>query len=245
MTSAQLLLPIRVPELGPSLGRVVVGTGRTPGGIDLAAVRLRLAARVIDLAGEARRRAPLRDREEALRAIDRKAWLGAWEETVDGVIDLMIDQANTRIRWEAEHVRMPKRRLQQLLVTPQERRTLHARVGSSAAGLVKSLDQVESCIPAAAAGKSGDGMRAWQRALTLAARRLEASWLSLEDAVAEESSRWDAVVDRVSRWRKPLWPVVLVGVLVTGVGTWVGLVFGGYLEAPDWFASLWAAITDR
>jgi hypothetical protein len=85
----------------------------------------------------------------------------------------------------------------------------------------------------------------WQDALRTAARRLEAAWLNLEDAVDREAAQWQQVADRVARWRKPLWPVVLVGTLATALAAWIGLAYGGYLPAPDWLVRLWDRAAGR
>jgi hypothetical protein len=68
---------------------------------------------------------------------------------------------------------------------------------------------------------------------------LEAAWLNLEEAVEREAARWQEVADRVAHWRRPLWPVVAVGALVTALAAWFGLAYGGYLPAPDWLVRLW------
>jgi len=189
--TTSLLIPIRTPELGPSLGKVVVGTGRTPAGLDLTPIRLGLATRMFDLAGGARRMADGGRRRAAVGAIGRQLWLEAWEEAVNSVTDLIVDRANAHIGAAADAVGMPARRRKKLFVSPRERRTLHARLGSTAAGMVKSLGDVEAWSSKAVIGKSGDGMRAWREAIRTAARRLEAAWLALEEAVVVEGARWD------------------------------------------------------
>ena len=49
MSNANLLLPLRVPELGPSLGKLVSGTERPTHWIPLDTVRYRLATRIIGI----------------------------------------------------------------------------------------------------------------------------------------------------------------------------------------------------
>ncbi len=77
----------------------------------------------------------------------------------------------------------------------------------------------------------------WQEALRTAARRLEAAWLTLEDAVAEERRRWAEEVEAIARWRPPLWPAVALWVPLAAALVWLGLVLGGYLPAPAWLAA--------
>ena len=243
--TTSLLIPIRTPELGPSLGKVVVGTGRRPAGLDLTSIRLGLATRLFDLAGEARRLAAGDGRQAAVDAIGRPLWLEAWEEAVKSVTDLLVDRANAHIGAAADAVGMPARRRKKLFVSPRERRTLHARLGSTAAGMVKSLGDVDVWSSKAVIGKSGDGMRAWQEAIRTAARRLEAAWLALEEAVVVEGARWDEVVRDVSAWKKAMWPVLVTGVAAAAGAVWLGLVFGGYLDSPQWFTTAWSTVTGR
>jgi hypothetical protein len=241
--TTSLLIPIRPPELGPSLGKVVVGTGHSGlADLDLSPIRLRLATRVFDFVGEARRLTGEDERQSAIEAIGRTSWLGAWEEAVNSVTNLVVDRANARIGAAADVVRMPPRRRKNLFVTPRERRTLHARLGSTAASMVKSLDDVEAWSAKAVIGTSGDGMRSWREAIRTAARRLEDAWLALEQSVVIEAGKWDGVVRDVSAWKKPMWPVVITGILATAGAVWLGLVFGGYIDSPPWFTSAWSAV---
>ena len=243
--TTSLLIPIRTPELGPSLGKVVVGTGQRPAGLDLTQIRLGLATQLFDLVGEARRLADEDERQAAVDAIGRPRWLEAWEEAVKSVTDTIVDRANARIGAAADSVGMPTRSRGKLLVTPRERRTLQTRLGSTAAAMVKSLDDVEAWSPDAVIGKSGHGVRAWREAIRTAARRLEGAWIALEDAVVVEGARWDEVVRDVSVWKKPMWPVAVTGVVAAVGAIWLGLVFGGYVDSPPWFTAAWSAVTRR
>jgi hypothetical protein len=78
----------------------------------------------------------------------------------------------------------------------------------------------------------------WQDALQTAARRLEAAWLVLEDAVQTERKRWDPELTALAQWRPSLWPVLLVWVVGAGALLWFGLILGGYLDGPAWLAHL-------
>src|SRR6266581_8694444 len=70
-----------------------------------------------------------------------------------------------------------------------------------------------------------------------AARRLEAAWLALEAEVAAERRRWDGEIEAVARWRLPLWPLLALWTPLAAALVWLGLVLGGYLPAPAWFAA--------
>lgn len=241
MTHTKLLLPLRVPELGPSLGKLVSGAERAPGGLRLDEFRHRLVTRIIEHAGEARRLSANEERGPAVAALGRDVWLAAWDELVGAVAEALSVSVNARLEAEARAVRMPRRLRRRVLLDDGERRALAARLGSSGALLIPVLDAVERHGAAALAATplERDAVIAWQEALKTAARRLEAAWLALEDAVEAEQQRWAEVADRVARWRKPLWPVFVVGLLALLLAGWFGLAFGGYLPAPPWLIRLW------
>lgn len=247
MTSSKLLLPLRIPELGPSLGKLITGTGRLPGGMTLDAFRVQLATRVIEHAGEARQLAAREERTAALDAVGREAWLAAWEETVTAVAGALIDRVNQRLDAEAAAVRMPRRLSHRVRLDHVERRALTARLGSSGSRLIPAIDQLSAAASRArvATPLERAAVEAWQDDLKTAARRLEAAWLALEDGVEAELLDWDRVADRVAMWRKPLWPVLVVTAIGLAAATWLGLVFGGYLPAPTWLQSLWGALPFR
>lgn len=247
MTSPKLLVPLRVPELGPYMGKVITGTGRDPGGLELDGLRYRLATRVIEAAGESRRLAARDEREAALAVLGRTVWLEVWEEAVAGVAELLVDQVTRRLDAEARAAGMPRRRRRRLTLGPEQQGALAARLGSAGAELVPVLDLLEERIQPAlsATALERDAMAEWQEALTMSARRLEAAWLELELAIEEEERRWRSVADEVAGWRKPLWPVVVVIVPALGVAVWLGLVLGGYVDAPGWLASAWRFLFQR
>lgn len=247
MTSSKLLLPLRIPELGPSLGKLITGTGRRPGGMALDDCRVQLATRVIEYAGEARQLASRDERTAALDAVGREAWLAAWEETVSAVGTALIDRVNRRLEAEAAAVRMPARRRHRVRLDEGERRALTARLGSSGSRLVPTLDLLSAAASRArgATPLERAAVEAWQDGLKTAARRLEAAWLALEDSVEAEWLEWERVADRVATWRKPVWPVLVVTALGLAAAGWLGLVFGGYLPAPTWLQAIWGALPFR
>lgn len=241
MTSSKLLLPLRVPELGPSLGKLVTGTGRAPGQVRLDQARYRLVTRVIEHAGEARRLSANEERGPAVVALGRDAWLAAWDEAVGALAGTLVARINAQLDAEARAVRMPRRLRRRVALDEGERRSLAARLGSSGAILIPALDAVQRAGEAALAATAleRDAVTQWQESLKTAARRLEAAWLALEDAIEAEMARWADVADRVAQWRKPLWPVWVLGGLGLILAAWVGLMFGGHLATPEWLVRLW------
>ncbi len=244
MNSPKLLLPIRIPELGPSLGKLVSGTPRPVCWLPLDEIRYRLVTRIMESAGEARRLVANEERAAALASLGRATWQEAWEEAVTSVAELLLDEVSRHLNAEAESVRMSRRRRARLEVGAAERRALAARLSSSGTDLITAMDHLEECRAGAlgATALERDEVAAWQDALKLAARRLEASWLALEHAVAVEEVRWRQAADDVASWRRPIWPILLVGVGVMSVALWLGLVFAGYVETPAWLQSIWNSV---
>jgi len=242
VTGSKVLLPIRVPELGPSLGRVLTGTGRAAAGLPLEANRLQSLSRLFEASGEARRLAAEGDREGALRALDAQVWLDAWEEAVKRVAATLVVHVNACLAAEAGAMRMPRRLRRRAPLDAAEVRGISGRLGAVGAGLVPALDALhersERLRGATAVERAA--LDEWQEALLVAARRFEAAWLGLEDQVAAELERWAEVAAGIARWRRPMWPVVAVGVPALGAAALLGLVMGGYLPAPRWLVALWA-----
>jgi hypothetical protein len=241
MTNPKLLLPVRVPELGPALGKVLSGTGRADGTLALDRFRLELVGRLFDASGEARRLASAGERDGALAALDAPVWQDAWERTAAGIAGVLVERVNHRLAGEASAVRMPRRLRRRVTLDPAEVRGVSSRLGASGAGLVPALDDVHACaarLRGATAGER-DALDRWQEALVAAAGRTEAAWLSLEDALDTEIARWDQVAATLARWRRPWWPVIAVGVPAWAFALWLGLVLGGYLTAPGWLRALW------
>ncbi|MFQ5704145.1 MAG: hypothetical protein ACE5HT_08995 [Gemmatimonadales bacterium] len=244
MTDPQLLVPLRVPELGPYLGKLVSGVERYSGWIALDSARYKLATRVIECAGTARRLAANDERASALAAVGRLHWQEAWEEAVNNVADMLLGHASRVLDAEADAVRMPRRIRKRFGPSGTERRSLIGRLGREGAGLVAALDKLElaGAELLGATGLEREALDRWQDHLKLVARRLEEVWTALEEAVGREEARWRQQAELVSRWRKATWPVVVVGTLALSLAIWLGLVFGGYVPAPKWFSDVWGAL---
>ncbi len=237
-------MTVRIPELGPSLGKLITGTGRVPGGVDLDDVRVQLATRIIEAAGESRRLIAASEHSAALEAIGPGVWQAAWEEAVTSVAERLVVRVDAHLDAEARAVRMPRRLRGRFHFNVGERRTLATRLGGHGAPLVSALDALEvlAVKTMTPAGLGRGAEEAWQDALRLASRRLEAAWLGLEDGVDHEVTRWRALGGDIARWRKSLWPVIGLGVLATAGAVWLGLVLGGYVESPGWLTSLWSVL---
>ena len=232
-------MPLRVPELAPSLGRVLVPRRLTEPWVPLDDIREELATRVMELGGEARAAAVREERDRVLEALSRRAWLAVWEAAARRAGDRVTAAIDLEIRRAAARVRMPRRTRRHRLLAGSEKRAIGARLAAGGETLVAALDALD-----AAAARVRDatvldkGAHAdWQEALRMAARRLEVAWLALEEEVVEESRRWGGEIDAIGRWRPPLWPLIVVWAPLAAILLWLGLVIGGYLPAPAWLAA--------
>ena len=81
-TPVKIPMPLRVPELAPSLGRVLVPRRLEEPWVPLDDIREELATRVMEIGGEARAAAGRDERDKVLEALSRRAWLAAWDAAV-------------------------------------------------------------------------------------------------------------------------------------------------------------------
>ena len=237
-----------VPELGPSLGRLSDPPGSLPdrGPLDIVLedIRLNLVTRLFEVAGAARSFAAAGDRQGAIASLGRVAWLELWERAVAAAARKMTDIVNEHLRNAAAESRLPPKRLNSFLLTPEDERAIASRLGSGGASFVSALDALEQTVPAAAASgaRGRQGLEEWQRALAGAARRLESAWLALTGAALTEQDRWRGEIERVRAWRRPSWPLWAATLVLLLTMTYLGLVLGGYLPVPrplQGLAELW------
>jgi hypothetical protein len=225
-----------IPELGPSLGRLIdpppgpLGALQVP----LDDVRIDLVTGVFDLAGAGRSFAVAGDRDGAMTSLGRVAWLGLWEKAVAIAAGRIAAEANARLKSAAEESRYPRRRLAARRITEQDARAIAARLGSGGAPFVASLDALEQAANSAggARAREAGAFVGWQGAVTAAARRLEAAWMALEESARAEQARWAAEVEQVRHWHRPTWPIWVLTAVVVGAAGYLGLVLGGYLPVP-------------
>jgi hypothetical protein len=228
-----------VPELGPSLGRLIDPPVGPPeqGALDVSFddIRLDLVTEIFDVAGAARSFAAAGDRQGAIASLGRVAWLDRWERAVAAAAQRISDAVNARLHSAAQESRLPPKKLAPFLLTPEDTRAIASRLGSGGANFVSALDSLEQTVPAAAAsGARGQiGHEDWQRALVTTARRLESSWLALTAAARVEQERWRGEIDRVRGWRRPRLPLWLISIGVLALATYLGLVLGGMLPVPS------------
>lgn len=237
-----------VPELGPSLGRLAdpPTNAPLPGSLslNLEDIRLELVTRIFDVAGAARSFMAAGDHQSAVSSLGRVAWLELWERAVAAVSERLAQAVNARLDAAAAESRIPEKRLAEVRLQAAEVHAIEARLGSSGATFVSALDALEQIVPAAAsAGPRGRLVQdEWQLALATAARRLEAGWMLLIEAVRREQDRWQREIERVRSWRRPRWPLWTLTLVVVLIAMYLGLVLGGYLPVPGplrGLAELW------
>ncbi|HET8713893.1 MAG TPA: hypothetical protein VFM23_09475 [Gemmatimonadales bacterium] len=241
----KLLMPLRVPELAPSLGRLIVPRRQQPPWLPLDDIREELATRVLELGGEGRAAAAREaegaapDRARVLETTGRRAWAAAWDHAVRRVATRVAEALDVELTRTAQRVRLPRRTLRRLLLSNAEKRAIVARLGTGGGTFVAALDELEAAAARAADASvlEKDAHAEWQEALRTVARRLEAAWLALESEVEAERARWQPEIDKLAAWRPRLFPIFLVWVPVAALLVWLGLVMGGYLPAPAWLAA--------
>jgi hypothetical protein len=237
-----------VPELGPSLGRLIdpplSSSERSPLDLNLDDIRLDLVTAIFDVAGAARSFAAAGDRQGAIISLGRVAWLDRWERAVSAAAERLADSVTARLRQAATESRLPEAKLSGRLLSAEDTRAIASRLGSGGAGFVSALDALEQTVPAAAAqgSRARIGQEEWQRALVTTARRTESAWLALIATAQREQERWAAEIEEVRSWRRPVWPLWFLTGLVFALATYLGLVLGGYLVTPSFlrgFVDFW------
>ncbi|HLZ44121.1 MAG TPA: hypothetical protein VKQ05_00405 [Gemmatimonadales bacterium] len=232
-------MPLRVPELAPSLGRIIVPRRLFDPWVPLDDIREELATRVLELGGEGRAAAEQAARARILEVTGRRAWAAAWDNAVRRAAARTADALDAEVTRTGREVRMPRRRLRRHLLTNAEKRAIAARLGTGGGTFVAALDALETAAArvADASVLEKDAHAEWQDALKTVARRLEAAWLALEEEVEEERRRWNPEITAIAGWRPSLWPVLVFWLPVAIALVWLGLILGGYVSAPAWLAA--------
>lgn len=229
-------MPLRVPELAPSLGRIIVPRRQHAPWIPLDDIREELATRVLELGGEAR---ATEARASVLETTSRRAWSVAWDHGVRRAATRVAEALDAEITRTAHSVRLPRRKLRRHLLSNAEKRAIAARLGTGGGTFVAALDELDAAASRVsdATVLDKDAHAAWQEALRTVARRLEAAWLALEAEVEAERRRWMPEVAALAAWRPRLWPIFVIWVPVATLLIWLGLILGGYVPAPSWLAA--------
>ncbi len=143
----KLLMPLRIPELAPSLGRIIVPRRLFDPWVPLDDIREELATRVLELGGEGRAAAARVAREAVLEVTGRSPWAAAWEHAVRRAGARVADALDAEITRTARQVRLSRRRLRRHLLTNAEKRAIAARLGTGGATFVAALDALAAWRP--------------------------------------------------------------------------------------------------
>jgi hypothetical protein len=250
MTASARRGSLVIPELGPSLGRLVAPPppppGMPPSWITVEDIRIAMVTQLFELAGDARRWASEGDRELALATLNREAWEGAWKRAVDAVAVRGAGAVSDRLLAAAAEARLPARRVRTLILDPEEVKGFGGRLTGGSAALLEALTALDLAAQRVRTDHSPVGaVTEWQEALVAAARRLEAAWLVLEEALSREWREWAVEVEDLRRWRRPIVPLVVGGAVLFLLAGYLGLLLGGYLPVPGFLRGIVEAIWDR
>lgn len=227
-----------VPELGPSLGRVVVPWRHQDSWVPIDDVRDALATAILEHAGSGRAAAVAADLHGLLKVTSRAAWLEPWEGAVQRVADRVCERIDAEIERAGQRARMPARMRHERRLTAAERRAVAARLAAGGGAFVAALDALDERAAALrAATVPLDAEVRWREGILGAARRLEAAWLALEGAVEDEAGRWAREIAAVAGWRPSLRPLILLWIPGAAVLLWLALALGGYVTVPGWLGS--------
>ena len=211
---------MRIPELGPLLGTLVQPPDHDGEKAALDPARLAMVDAVFARAALARRHLAQGEEEAARAALGSRVWLEIWEAAAVRSAATLIERTERRMREAAAHSRIPGRRLAVQLPSEEDRTILTAKLSAAGMGL-------EAAAPALdAPGEE------WDQAARRAAGELEQAWQRLTRTAEDEMSFWDRRIEGIRSWRRPWRPLLLGGGIALGLGTWLGLVLGGYLPVP-------------
>ncbi len=195
------------PELGPWLGVLASPRPRpAPGLVPLDDIRMALVSRLLE---EAHRPSP--------------DWLAAWLDAARAATARTTDILVQRAADAATASRAPERVAREAKPGEEDLRILAARIES--AGI--PLEEVLNSLPSG--GESG-------RHFSRIGGALEESWLELERVVGSTAAEWARLAAAVEAWRRPTAPLWIASSAVLLLAALVGLVLGGHLPGPAWFA---------
>jgi hypothetical protein len=211
---------VNLPELGPLLGTLVEPPDHDGQEAALDPTRLAMVDAVFARAAQARRHLAQGDEEAARVALGSCAWLEIWDAASARSAGTLIERTERHMREAAAYSRFPARRLAAQLPSAEDRAVLTAKLNAAGTGL-------EAAAPALDARGAE-----WDQAARRAAGELEQAWQRLIRAAEDEMSIWERRIEEIRTWRRPWLPLAVGGSIALGLGTWMGLVLGGYLPVP-------------
>lgn len=221
-------LPLRVPELGPALGRLILPSGAPVSSppaplTHLASIRLELVTALFERGGAARDELERGNVAGAVQRLAPEGWRQLWDAAAARAAAVVRTRIDAELARAAGRSGFPLRRLQRLAVTDLEAESIELRLVACAAPLVGALEEL-------ARARTTGG---WPETLVRAAQALEVSWLELESVAGAEEAAWRPEAARIAAWRRARWPRWVVAGSVFAVALYAGLVLGGYLPVPQ------------
>ena len=209
-----------LPELGPSLGRLVLPPV-SPAAEPLAPIRLALVTGLFDAAGRARAALAAGAVAEARAGLAPAVWSALWGRAAEDATTAVVNALESRLNAAAAESRMPPRMRERLRITDAERRAVHARLGAGGSAMLRESELLPEADDAE-----------WVERLGAVARRVESAWLALDGAAAHELAEWEPEIAAARSWRRPTWPLWAVTLAVLVLAAWAGLLLGGYVPVP-------------
>ena len=214
-----------VPELGPSLGRLTALPGAPVGAPpaprpELADLRLALVGRIFELAAAARGAV---DGDGAAEILAPARLRLEWERAAAQVATRTLGRIESALALAARSAALPARRVRRSAPTPAEIALIKARLHGSGVPFVDGLTALDTAEA---------GSDEWREALLASARRLEGSWLALEQRALGEEAAWQEEGTRLGAWRPSPWPRRILALLFIVFFVYAGLVLGGFLPVP-------------
>ena len=157
-----------LPELGPSLGRLVLPPA-SPAAEPLAAIRLALVTGLFDAAGQARAALAAGSVAEARAGLAPGVWSALWGRAAEDATTAVVNALEARLGAAAAESRMPPRMRERLRITDAERRAIHARLGAGGSAMLRESELLTEADDAE-----------WVERVGAVARRVESAWLALE-----------------------------------------------------------------
>jgi hypothetical protein len=189
-----------------------------------------MVGRLFELAGKARESGDPAA-AAALLAPDRLRQ--EWERGAGQVAPRTLERIQGALAASADRSGLPPRRLRRLAVSAEEAALISARLRGAGVPYIDGLTALDL---------AEDGTAEWSTALREVMRRLELSWLELEQRALAEEMAWGSEAALIAEWRPARWPRWVAAAIVGLICIYVGLVLGGFLPVPpgaDGLASWW------
>ena len=217
--------PVLVPELGPSLGRLTALPGAPVGAPpaprpELADLRLALVGRIFELAAAARGAV---DGDGAAEILAPARLRLEWERAAAQVATRTLERIESALALAARSAALPPRRVRRSAPTVAEIALIKARLHGTGVPFVDGLTALDTAEA---------GSDEWREALLASARRLEGSWLALEQRALVEEAAWQEEGARLVAWRPSPWPRRILAIFLLVACVYAGLVLGGFLPVP-------------